>query len=208
MNLGGTFRESFLQQSHRVIAHGDDRGRAPKQLRQRNREVARRKNVVRMRGKAVGSSEEFLDPIRCPRRHSGEVSVNMPQPFFLQAHADVDGLIEPQKIRLAAPVFRGIARDRRDSVCFQEPVDFRNQSLFLRQIMDALDQVPVPILFRFADRPADREYVDFRPLPVQLKHLAIAEGLAKRGEAFEQVGDLAHRRRLAARRRRCNPPSL
>src|SRR5205814_1267904 len=70
--------------------------------------------------------------------------------------------------------------------------------------MDALDELFVPVLFRFVERAADREDVDFCPLPLQLRHFAVAKGLAERREPLEQVSHLAHRRRLDAGRSGCN----
>src|SRR5438045_8808713 len=58
--------------------------------------------------------------------------------------------------------------------------------------MHPSDQLLIPILFRFIDRPPDRVDVDLRALAFQLSHFAITESLAKRRESLEKVSDLGH----------------
>jgi hypothetical protein len=91
-----------------------------------------------------------------------------------------------------------------DRICSQESIDFRDERLFLRQIKDAFDEAPVPLLRWFVDRPADRENVDIYPLPLQLGHLPITERLAEGREPLKQVGDFGHGRRVDAGDCGCN----
>jgi hypothetical protein len=62
--------------------------------------------------------------------------------------------------------------------------------------MNAIDELVVPILGGFVSGASNGKHVDARPLPLEFRHFAVAERLAEGRKSFEQVADLAHRRRL------------
>src|SRR5205823_13072537 len=71
-DASGAFRDAFLQKLLRIIARSDDYARCIDKLIKPDLEVSRCENVVRVRGKAEGQREKFVDPESCARCHRSE----------------------------------------------------------------------------------------------------------------------------------------
>src|SRR5262245_31588930 len=130
-------RESLAQKARGVICFGDDCARCIDKFIESDLELSRRENVVCVRGKTESDRKKFIDPESSSRSHAGKVRVHMINPHFLQAEANVDGLVQSKKIRAAPPFIQG-----GDSVCRDRPFfcgvsNFFDQLLFLWKIMHA-----------------------------------------------------------------------
>ena len=109
----------------------------------------------------------------------------MTQPSLLQTRSYIDGLIEPQKVGLPSPGLNRFANLIRKTLVLQKPLDFGDEGLLFREIMDPADDLLVPILFGLVDRAADGENVNPRALALQLRHFSIAKRLAEGGKPLE-----------------------
>jgi hypothetical protein len=105
---------------------------------------------------------------------------------------------------LPSPFLDGVARFLCDRISPERAVHFGNERLFFGEIMDPLDDLFVPILNRLIDGTPDGKDPDIRALSLELRHFPVTKRLAEGGESFEQVGHLAHRRRLNGGREGCN----
>ena len=118
--------------------------------------------------------------------------MEMPNAILLHPLPDVDGLIKTKKIRLSPPFLHGFARSVRYPPLAQQSIDLAHKGILVGQVMDLLDELFVPILFRFVNGAADRVDMNFNALAPQLCDLAITKGLAKRRKSLKEIGDFTH----------------
>jgi hypothetical protein len=149
-------------------------------------------------GNAVWNPKELIDPKCGARRHSRKVRMQVPDTIPLQAQPDVNGLMKTKEIRLPPPFLQSFPRSARHPPLAHRSIDFADQGILFWQVMHPPDELFVPILFRFSNRPPDRVNVNFRALALELCYLAITERLAKRRKSLEEVGNLAHAEELTA----------
>ena len=116
--------ESLSQESRGVIGHGNDYARCIDKLIEPNLEISRRKNVVGVCGKTKCDWKKSGDPESRARRHSREVRVNMANPHFSQAQADIYGLVKAQKIGAAVPFIESTDDFRRQLSFFGSAMNF------------------------------------------------------------------------------------
>src|SRR5262249_13534903 len=148
-------RESLAQKARGVICFGHDCARCIDKFIKSDLELSRRENVVCVRGKTESDRKKFIDPESSSRSHAGEVRVHMINPHFLQAEANIDGLVEPKKIRAAPPFIEGADNFSAQPLFSLSASNFIQQCLLLRKIMHSFDDSPVPVLCRLVFRVPD-----------------------------------------------------
>src|SRR5204862_260202 len=99
MNFRSGLGETRPQELRAELAYSHDRSGVFDQILERNDELARSENIVRMSGKAIRYAEELIDPKSRSRRHPREMDMQLSKSTFFHVKSDVDRLIQTEKIR-------------------------------------------------------------------------------------------------------------
>jgi hypothetical protein len=192
MHAISEMRKSLAQKSRGIICFRDDCTRCVAKFIQSDFELPRRKNVVRVGGKTERDGKKLVDPKSGARSHAGEMRVHMIYPHLPQAPSNMDRLVKPKEIGAASPFI-----ECGDNVCADLPFfcgvsNFFQQLLFLRNIMHALNDACVPILWWLVFRISDRKDWRRDVLAIKLCHFPIAKRLSERWESLEEVSETRH----------------
>src|SRR5262249_47939554 len=98
MDAISAMREPLEQKFGGIIRFRDGCARGIDKLIQRDFELPRYENIVRVRSKTESDLKKIVDPESGTRSHAGEMSVHMIDPHLSQAQPNVNRLVEPQEI--------------------------------------------------------------------------------------------------------------